>query len=425
MFEVRVAVGQVCAAVDGLARGVEPEVVPASACVELVGRLARAERQLAGVKARLAGRVADTSVWQHHGHRSAAHWLARQSGSSVAEAVGVLQTAERLKDLPVVSAAVIDGTLSRAQAAVVADAATVAPDAEAELVAVAGRESLKALQDDAARRKVAHLDDQARWQRIHDSRHVRFGTDPDGAATLSARTTAEAMAEIKAAVGHYQTKIFDTARQHGRRDPFEAYAADGLLALARASMAPGGPGAAVPKRVPTKVIVRVDHTALARGHTQPGERCEITGTGPLPARHVAGLLASGEAFTAVVATDERNQVTTVAHLGHHPVADIATLPEALGQVGVEVTSARTSRRPDVYQQTALDWTTPTCAIAGCDQPRHQIDHRADWADTHLTQLDELDGYGTFHHAEKTRHGPQIPQGIGRRARYDTAEGPAP
>jgi Domain of unknown function (DUF222) len=103
------------------------------------------------VKARLAARVAETPIWQRQGHRSAAHWLAGQSGSSVAEAVAVLQTGERLKDLPAVTEAVVDGRLSRAQAAAVTDAATVAPQSEGGLLAVAAKESLKGLQDEAAR----------------------------------------------------------------------------------------------------------------------------------------------------------------------------------------------------------------------------------------------------------------------------------
>jgi hypothetical protein len=420
MFEIRAAVGQVSEAVDALARGLDPEVLLASACLALVGEVARAERQLAGVKARLAGRVADTPVWQRQGHRSAAHWLAGQSGSSVAEAVGVLQTAEQLKALPAVTDAVIDGKLSRAQAAAVADAATVAPEAEGDLLKVAAKESLKALQDEAGRRKVAHLDEQARHDRVHASRHVRFGTEPDGAATMSVRTTADAMSEIKAAVAHHQTKIFDIARKKGRRVPFEAYAADGLLAVARASMSPGGKAG----RVPTKVIVRVDHTALVRGHTLPGEICEATGTGPLPARQVAAMVRSGEVFTAVVGTDHRGQVTDVAHLGHRKI-ELGSLTDLLVERGVEVVSARGSRRPDVYQQTALDWTTPTCSMAGCDLPRQQIDHRADWAKTHQTKLDDLDGYCYLHHDEKTRLGPQIPAGIGRRERIDASAGAGP
>jgi len=237
VFDLAAAVAEVEQAIDRLARGLEPEQVTASAAMRLVRTLGRCERQLGGVKMRLAGRVADTPVWQHPAHRSPAHWLAGESGSSVAEAVGVLETATAVKDLPATLDAVRDGSLSRAQAAAIADAAAVAPDAEADLLALAGRDSLKALRDEAARRKTAHLDEHERHARVHASRHVRFGTEPDGAATMSVRATTEVMAEIRAGIAHFQDLEFEAARKAGRRDPFEAYAVDGLAAMARAAMA--------------------------------------------------------------------------------------------------------------------------------------------------------------------------------------------
>jgi hypothetical protein len=230
---------------------------------------------------------------------------------------------------------------------------------------------------------------------------------------MSVRTTSDAMAEINAAIAHHQTKIFETARRQGLRDPFEAYAADGLLAMARASMSGGSA-----KRVPTKVIIRVDHSALTRGHVHDGEICEHTGTGPIPIMHVAEMVRSGDVFTAVVATDERGQVTTVAHLGSRKIIETAVLPETLVERGVDVTGAFPIRRPNTYQYTALDWTSPTCSVAGCDLPRQQVDHRDPYRKTLHTKLDECDGYCCFHHADRERNGPRIPAGIGRRKPVD-------
>ena len=157
----------------------------------------------------------------------------------------MLQTAERLKDLPATLDAIRDGTLSRAQAAAVADAAAVAPAAEGDLLAVAEKESLKGLQDEAARRKVAHRDEQARDQRVHASRHVRFGTEPDGAATMGVRTTVDAMAEIKAAVAHHQQAIFETARARRVARPVRGLrgrrpVGDGPRLVQRAATRPSG-----------------------------------------------------------------------------------------------------------------------------------------------------------------------------------------
>ncbi len=114
-------------AVDAVVVGLDPDLITASHAMELVGRVDRMERRLAGLKMVLAGRVADSQVWTHRGDRSAAHWLAGQAGTSVSDAVNALETAARLKDLPATAAAVRDGRLSKAQAQAVADAATVAP----------------------------------------------------------------------------------------------------------------------------------------------------------------------------------------------------------------------------------------------------------------------------------------------------------
>jgi len=97
-------------------------------------------------------------------------------------------------------------------------------------------------------------------------------------------------------------------------------------------------------------------------------------------------MASGDAFLCAVVT-KGHDVVSVAHMG---------------------------RKPTAYQRTALDWTTPCCTVAGCDQPRQQIDHRHDWARTHHTLLTELDGYCAHHHALKTRHDYQLEPGTGRR-----------
>ncbi len=98
-------------AVDAVVVGCDPTLVTASCAMELVGRVDRLERRLGGLNMVLAGWVADSQVWKHGGDRSAAHWLAGQAGTSVADAVNTLETAARLKELPVTAAAVRDGRL--------------------------------------------------------------------------------------------------------------------------------------------------------------------------------------------------------------------------------------------------------------------------------------------------------------------------
>lgn len=116
----------------------------------------------------LAKRVTETNAWQDDGgtDRSAAHWLARRTGTSVGEAQHELATVERLADLPATAEAVRAGRLSHQQARAITTGATADPAAEAELLELAERDSVKALRD-AARRAQAVEDDEARQARIH------------------------------------------------------------------------------------------------------------------------------------------------------------------------------------------------------------------------------------------------------------------
>ena len=78
--------------------------------------------------------------------------------------------------------------------------------------------------------------------------------------------------------------------------------------------------------------------------------------------------------------------------------------------------AHLGRRPNALQQTALEWLYPECAVLGCPtQRRLQIDHRQDWAKTHVTVLGWLDGLCDHHHDLKTHHGWALIEGRGKRA----------
>ena len=111
-----------------------------------------------------------------------------------------------------------------------------------------------------------------------------------------------------------------------------------------------------------KVIVRIDHTALVRGDTVPGEVCEIAGTGPIPVA-TARKMARDASLTAVV-TDGVD-VRTVAHLG---------------------------RAATAHQRTALEARGVHCAVPGCGAAHHlEIDHVDGWALTRRTQLTSSTG----------------------------------
>jgi hypothetical protein len=162
---------------------------------------------------------------------------------------------------------------------------------------------------------------------------------------------------------------FQKARAAGEHEPSDAYAADGLVAMARAANgSDGGKGT-------TEAIVLVNLEPLHRGSVEGDEVCEIPGVGPVPLSVTRDLL--GEAFLKLVIRDGID-IRTVVHLGRHPTAAQRT-----------ATFVRDGGR---------------CVRPTCDRRICQIDHIAPWADTHQTTLDELAGLCGPDHDLKTHRG---------------------
>jgi len=73
------------------------------------------------------------------------------------------------------------------------------------------------------------------------------------------------------------------------------------------------------------------------------------------------------------------------------------------------------RRATARQQVVLDWSGVQCTRQGCGATRHlQVDHRIDWAHTHLTELRALDWLCVPCHRRKTHQGWALVDGTGRR-----------
>ena len=220
------------------------------------------ERMAATVKGLAAARSADMGDWKIRGDRSAAHHLARITGTSVGRAAEILDTARRLADLPVAAAAARGGQLSAEQAAAVARAASADPATEPRLVELARTASLAELREECGRvRAAAEPDPEGRRRSIHDGRFLRGHTDAEGAWHLHMRDNPEVGAEIMAALEPIRDRLFKAARAEGRHEPISAYAADALAELARG----GASAAGSSRRSRGKVIARVDLLALLRG----------------------------------------------------------------------------------------------------------------------------------------------------------------
>jgi hypothetical protein len=139
-------VDEVSALVDHAARvlaGYDPAVVAASDAMKLVKLFDRLERFGCAGKSLSIGRVAGTGLWRQAGFRSAADWMAAQTGVGVGDAVRMLETAKALEHAEATAEAFKAGELSSRQAKVIAGAAIVAPKSERELIAAADHLSIR------------------------------------------------------------------------------------------------------------------------------------------------------------------------------------------------------------------------------------------------------------------------------------------
>jgi hypothetical protein len=119
-------------------------------------------------------------------------------------------------------------------------------------------------------------------------------------------------------------------------------------------------------------VLVVDLTAILRGESLPGERCEIPGIGPVPVAYARELLGEGLLRLAI---RDGVDVRTVVH---------------------------PRRRPNAHQLTALLARYDECSVSGCTtRAALQVDHDHPWADTHQTWLPNLKKVCPHHHARKT------------------------
>ena len=434
-----VGIAELRESLSDYAAGFDPALLSPSQAERVVDEASRIENIAATLKALAAARVAETGSWRAAGDRSAAHHLARRTGTTVVQAATAIDTARRLEALPETSAAARRGELSAEQASAIAGAAGADADAEHRLLEAARRSPLAELREECGRAQAAALADaEARRARIHQRRSLRSYTDTDGEWHLHCRNNPEVGARVMAALEPFREAIFRRARSEGRREPPDAYAADALAEMARcagevgpaadalAEMArcagdgnadqdadavgdtvPGAcprndptaetaesatSGPPRPRRparssAPPKIIVRVDLEALLRGWPIEGEVCEIAGFGPVAVSAVRDMIDSDDPFLAAVVTRGQT-VLGVAHLG---------------------------RRPNAWQQTALQWLYPSCANQACGaRARLDYDHRVDWANSHVTVLDLLDRLCGHCHALKTRQNWMLVEGRGKR-----------
>jgi hypothetical protein len=373
----------------------DPSVFTPVEAAELFAGLDRAERAAAAGKAVLAELASSPSVCKLHGHASAADHYAAVAGTSIGAARSALATSGALADLPATKEALLRGEVSASQGQIVADAATVNPRAEAELLAAAKRgRSHRELREDALRAKAAaDADREATEARIHAARRCSEHTDGEGAWHLHARGTALTGSIIRSELDLLADQIFRERRGSGTIESTDAYRLDALRRMAENSKAHRlGPttaakGKATRSQPGHLALLHLDVAALRRGSLEDGERCELPGIGPISLTTARHLL--GDAVLKLVISD-----------------------------GVDVLNVTSlTRGPTQAMRYAMLWTNPTCVVEGCSRTRREFDHvyGKEWATTRHTRLDELEGKCHQHHDLHTRLGWELVVGSGKRA----------
>jgi hypothetical protein len=358
------------------ARALDPACVDGRDAAALLEVVSEGERVCGAMKALLARRVEETKVWREAGHRSAAHWVAEATGETVGAAARTLETARALDGLPETDAAFREGRLSPTQAAEITSAAGADPAAESDLLDAAGSTSVKGLKDRCRQvRAGAEADDRAWARRLHLGRRAHDWNDPEGFYRFEGRMAPDAGARFSSAWQAHIDRIFREARRAGRHEPRAAYAADALVALASE-----GPCK------PVEVRVTVDSAALARGHTEPGERCEIDRSGPIPVTTARALL--DDASVAVLVRD-----------------------------GDDITAVTSPKRViPVKLRRALEARYPVCGVKGCANDHFlEIDHVVPLEDGGETNVHNTWRICPHHHFLKTHGGWQV---IGEPGNWD-------
>jgi hypothetical protein len=348
-----------------VARDFDPRCLEGPDAAALLEVAGEGKRVCAALETLAAGQVAESGAWRAEGYRSAAHWVAEATGETVGAATQTLETARRLEELSATDEAFRAGELSATQAAEIASAAEADPRAEADLLQTAAATSVKGLRDQCRQvRAGAEADDLAWARRLHTNRRANGWTDPDGAYCGSWRMAPDAGARFDSAWQAHIDRIFRDARTAGRREPRAAYAADALVALATE-----GPCK------PTECKVTVDSAALARGHTEPGERCEIDGIGPVPVTTARALL--DDAAISVLVKDG-DDITAVTRKGR-------TIPAKI-------------RR-------ALEAKYPVCGVKSCANDQFlEIDHIRPISEGGTTDIHNCWRICKHHHILKTLFG---------------------
>lgn len=228
------------------------------------------------------GAFLETERWADHGAKTPEEWVGWRIGVAPADARHHVRIAERLKDLPLISASFGRGELSYWQVKAIVPVAT--PEIEDDLLNMARYSTVAQLQrlarayKDCLDRAELELDNER-----HRARRLDYYFDDDGFLNLRGRLNADEGAVLVAALRAAEDRLWAEMPDDERDRPSpDQMRADSLVDVAR--MALTAPEGAAPR---PSVMVHVDVPSLLDGS---GERCEVV-DGPSVASETARRLA--------------------------------------------------------------------------------------------------------------------------------------
>jgi hypothetical protein len=282
------------------------------------------------------------------------------------------------------------GEFSPEQLGAVADASAVNPDAEADLLDRARRDSLRRTREEAERRKAevrSEQDKVERERRVRAERDVRFWYG-NGAGHMQADGPIADIKQLEQRLQREVDKAFRANRDPSKRQSRGNYAFDALMTMGDAD---GGSTKGSRPSLTRMTLIRVDLAALQRGRAEGGELCEIGGIA-VSVTELRSLL--GDSLLQLVLTNGE------------AVVDLVNL----------------NRKPTVAQKIAKLFGDATCCVEGCDRAaRLEFDHRHDWVLEFVTELENLDLLCDHHHDLKTYQGWRLVDGTGRRPMVPPAD----
>src|SRR5882724_11714103 len=281
------------------------------AATRVVNQLGDISRVVDGMVGKAAKRVAETSV------DNGCAAVARLLGVGTGQVRSAVATAKKLEALPATDAAVRAGRVSSKEATLIADAATINPDAEEHLLGVA-QQGLVPLRDACVAARAAVEHPAKRRKRQHRDREFRSWTDHDGMLAGRFRYEPEVGALLKAVIDKQVQRIFRDHKAGIDHESNDAYAADAVAGFILDHTDESSPAT---RRAKVTVHIVVGHETLVSGELVPGEVCEIPGVGPVDVNWVREQL--GSAFlTAII--KKGKDILTVAHLGRNIPVELQT-----------------------------------------------------------------------------------------------------